>query len=127
MVILQLGDNIYLTFDTIGEDEDYNRVVYKHFYRIDSKTNSSEEAKPRILMNVVPVTPKSNETINVSFENDEGCELSLTSVGGKLCYKQNVPAGQNQCRIDTNLSSGTYIVGVKGKSGIAETRKIIVR
>lgn len=72
-------------------------------------------------------TPKSNETINVSFENDEGCELSLTSVGGKLCYKQNVPAGQNQCHIDTNLSSGTYIVGVKGKSGSVETRKIIVR
>lgn len=127
VVILQLGDNVYLTFDTIGEDEDYNRVVYKHFYRIDSKTNSIEEAQPRILMNVVPATPKSNETINVNFENKEGCELSLTSVGGKLCYKLKVPAGQNQCHIDTNLSSGTYIVGVKGKSGIAETRKIIVR
>ena len=127
LCILHLGNNTYLTFDTKGQDKGYNTMIYKHFYRINPDANSIEEVKPRMLMNIIPTNPKANETISINLSNNDGAEILFTTVDGKLCTKQTVPAGQNQSRIVGGVPGGMYIVSTKGKSGISNSKKIIVK
>ncbi len=127
LCILQLGNNIYLTFDTKGKDKDYNTVIYKHFYKIGPTANSIEEVKSRMLMNIFPASPKANETINININSDEDTEILFTTMDGKLCNRQKIPAGQNQSQIVGGVPGGAYIVSLKNKNGINNSKKIIVR
>jgi hypothetical protein len=88
---------------------------------------SIEEVKSRMLMNIFPASPKANETINININSDEDTEILFTTMDGKLCNRQKIPAGQNQSQIVGGVPGGAYIVSLKNKNGINNSKKIIVR
>ena len=123
VTIIKLGENIFLSFDTTENDEEGNDIVCKHFYKIDSVTNSVEAvAAPK----VIKVLPTKEKGINVNFGNGNVSEVRVTSLAGQQCAKQSVEEGSSECTINTPLTQGTYIISVHENGKTVGTKKILI-
>ena len=124
ITVVKLGENIFLSFDTMDNDEEGNHVVCKHFYKIDGATNSVEAvASPK----VIKVIPAGKNSINVNFGNGNASEVQVTSLAGQQCAKQSVEEGSSECTINTPLTQGTYIISVHENGKVVGTRKIQIK
>ena len=95
----------------------------KHFYKIDSVTNSVEAvAAPK----VIKVLPAKEKGINVNFGNGNVSEVQVTSLAGQQCAKQSVEEGSSECTINTPLTQGTYIISVHENGKTVGTKKILI-
>lgn len=120
ITVLQLGENRFISFDTCSDEAD-TKTIYKHFYKIDTKTNSIDAVK-------APVCIKTMQSDAYRIEVESSCgndaEVELSTVAGQKCAMQKMVDGR--CFIDVN-SKGTYIITLRENGVLVGGKKILVK
>lgn len=120
--ILQLGENRFISFDTVNEEEG-TTSIYKHFYKIDVTTSLVEIVNTPICVKVVQNNANS---IEVYYKTDKVTNAELYSVDGLRCASQNIDVGTGSFRMDVN-SRGTYILTISEGGTLVGTQKVLIR
>lgn len=120
--VFQLGENRFISFDTV-DDEEGVTSIYKHFYKINLRTNSVEAVNEPAC---IKVFRNDSRSIDVEYAIDNDAVAELTSLAGNKCVSQKIDAGVGNFRMSVK-SSGTYILTLNENGAVISSKKIFIR
>lgn len=120
--VFQLGENRFISFDTV-DDEGGVTSIYKHFYKINLRTNSVEAVNEPAC---IKVFRNDSRSIDVEYAIDNDAVAELTSLAGNKCVSQKIDAGVGNFRMSVK-SSGTYILTLNENGTVISSKKIFIR
>ena len=122
VLILQLGDNRFISFDTVDEEEGITSV-YKHFYKINEITNSVEMVNAPVCVRAMQ---NSANSIEVNYNTNKDAKAELFSIGGQKCASQSINAGIGRFRMNVS-GSGIYILTIREDDTLVGSQKILIK
>ncbi len=120
VTILQLGDNRFVSFDTVSNEMD-TITIYKHFYKINSATSSVEAVNTPVCIKVLQV---SEQQIEVEYKGEREVDVELNAVTGQRCVERKMGTGKRVFDVD---GGGTYILTLRENGSLVGSQKIFVK
>lgn len=120
--ILQLGENRFISFDTVDEEEGVT-TVYKHFYKINVSANSVEAVSAPVC---VKAMQNSSNSIEVNYNINKDAKAELFSIDGQKCASQDINVGAGCFRMNVN-GGGIYILTIREEDTLVGSQKILIK
>lgn len=120
--VFQLGDNRFISFDTV-DNEDGITSIYKHFYKINLRTNSVEAVNEPAC---IKVFRNDSHSIDVEYAVENDAVAELVSLTGAKSASQKIGAGVGNFRMSVK-SSGTYILTLSENGAVISSQKIFIK
>ncbi len=120
--VFQLGDNRFISFDTV-DNEDGITSIYKHFYKINLRTNSVEAVNEPAC---IKVFRNDSHSIDVEYAVENDAVAELVSLTGVKSASQKIGAGVGNFRMSVK-SSGTYILTLSENGAVISSQKIFIK